>query len=300
MKIKIIRNPLDHSSVEEIEVECLVKTVKQYFKESFPQENFNTYFPSVSGGGVPEDYIPAHDDEIVYLKKLGGGGGGTLSTIIGGVMTIVGIVLLIIPGANATLAPYLIAAGVGMMLSGVAAMFMQIPASGMENSQTYSWDGIQNIIGEGNVVPVVYGEHRVGGVIIEGYLDGTSGNGESDLNFLYMVTALSEGPIQEDLTETTEINGKLVWMYDNGVSTVERFYNFKTGLLEEVGGVIVNSTVAVENERKKTQIYIQDDSGGDDDDDSDTNDSSGTSSSEASGASSGSAESGDTGDSSAS
>ena len=42
MKIKIIRNPLDHSSVEEIEVECLVKTVKQYFKESFPQENFNT------------------------------------------------------------------------------------------------------------------------------------------------------------------------------------------------------------------------------------------------------------------
>ena len=212
MKIKIIRNPLDHSSVEEIEVECLVKTVKQYFKESFPQENFNTYFPSVSGGGVPEDYIPAHDDEIVYLKKLGGGGGGLLSTIIGGVMTITGIALLIIPGANATLSPYLIAAGVGMLLSGVAAMFMQIPASGMENSQTYSWDGIQNIIGEGNVVPVVYGEHRVGGVIIEGYLDGTSGNGESDLNFLYMVTALSEGPIQEVLTETTEINGKLVWM----------------------------------------------------------------------------------------
>ena len=299
MKIKIIRNPLDHSSVEEIEVKCGVKTVKQYFKENFPQENFNTYFPSVSGGGVPEDYIPAYDDEIVYLKKLGGGGGGLLSTIIGGVMTITGIALLVIPGANATLAPYLIAAGVGMLLSGVAAMFMQIPTSGMENSQTYSWDGIQNIIGEGNVVPIVYGEHLVGGVVIEGYLDGPSGNGESDLNFLYMVTALSEGPVQEVLTETAEINGKLVWMYDNGVSTVERFYNFKTGLLEEVDGVIVNSTVAVENERKRTQIYIVNENGGGDDADSET-DSSGTSSSEASGASSGSAESGDTGDSSAS
>lgn len=60
-----------------------------------------------------------------------------------------------------------------------------------ENSQTYSWDGIQTTQDVGTAIPVVYGEHRVGGNIINSYIQN-----DGDQNFMNILLALCEGEIQ--------------------------------------------------------------------------------------------------------
>ena len=116
---------------------------------------------------------------------VSGGKGGIISTVIGTILIITGSILIVgSSGSGSPIGVNMVAAGVGMVLSGIASMFIRTPSTDMSNSSTYSWDGIQNIIGEGSTIPIVYGEHRVGGVIIEGYLDGTNDNGVSDTNYL--------------------------------------------------------------------------------------------------------------------
>ncbi|MCA9400390.1 MAG: hypothetical protein KC713_02095, partial [Candidatus Omnitrophica bacterium] len=60
-----------------------------------------------------------------------------------------------------------------------------------ENSQTYSWEGIQTTQDVGTAIPVVYGEHRVGGNIINAYIQN-----DGDKNFLNVLLALCEGEIE--------------------------------------------------------------------------------------------------------
>lgn len=60
-----------------------------------------------------------------------------------------------------------------------------------ENSQTYSWEGIQTTQDVGTAIPVVYGEHRVGGNIINTYIQN-----DGDNNFLNILLALCEGEIE--------------------------------------------------------------------------------------------------------
>jgi predicted phage tail protein len=62
---------------------------------------------------------------------------------------------------------------------------------GLANSPTYGWDGIQMQIRTGIPIPVVYGEHLVGGNLIACFI---STNG--DKNYLNMLIALSEGEIE--------------------------------------------------------------------------------------------------------
>jgi len=60
-----------------------------------------------------------------------------------------------------------------------------------ENSQTYGWDGIQTTQDVGTAIPVVYGEHRVGGNIINAYIQN-----DGDQNFLNLLLSLCEGEIE--------------------------------------------------------------------------------------------------------
>lgn len=59
-----------------------------------------------------------------------------------------------------------------------------------ESSPTYGWDGIQTTQDVGRPIPIVYGEHAVGGEIINAYV---STDGEK--NYLNLLLALCEGEI---------------------------------------------------------------------------------------------------------
>lgn len=67
---------------------------------------------------------------------------------------------------------------------------------GLNSSPTYGWEGPQMQVRQGIPVPIVYGEHLVGGNLIEAYI---SSKGEK--NYLNMLIALSEGEIEGIMKE---------------------------------------------------------------------------------------------------
>lgn len=84
---------------------------------------------------------------------------------------------------------------------------------------TFSFSGIQTAIGPGNVVPVIYGRHRVGGQLLSASVDQVmtvrdSAGGIQRVDALAspptltMLLALGEGPLSIILTDTIEINGQ--------------------------------------------------------------------------------------------
>lgn len=126
---------------------------------------------------------------------------------------------------NAFWAGLAIAVSVGATLYSVISALTSRPrtpsngtnGSGIDNgSPTYGFDGIGNTTSPGLPVAVVYGVHRVGGMIIGRYV-----NTDGDLNYLNLLIALCEGEI--DSISGIEINGNPIANY-NSVS-----YDTRTG-----------------------------------------------------------------------
>lgn len=69
------------------------------------------------------------------------------------------------------------------------------------SSQTYGWDGIQTLANTGIPVPVLYGEHALGGNLINVFTRNVDGK-----SIVYGLFALCEGPITEvcGITEDTD------------------------------------------------------------------------------------------------
>ncbi len=89
------------------------------------------------------------------------------------------------------------------------------PAGGLdEGSPTYGWDGAQTIQEVGVPVGVVYGEHKIGGNIINQYIwdDG-------DKNYLNVLLALCEGIIES--VDDIEINSNPIGNF-SGINVTER------------------------------------------------------------------------------
>ncbi len=84
-----------------------------------------------------------------------------------------------------------------------------------EGSPTYGWDGVQTIQEVGVPVAVVYGEHRVGGNIINQFLweDG-------DKHYLNVLLAVCEGEIES--IESIELNNNPIDNFE-GVAVNKRF-----------------------------------------------------------------------------
>ncbi|MBS0150465.1 MAG: hypothetical protein JSR31_05945 [Nitrospira sp.] len=82
--------------------------------------------------------------------------------------------------------------------------------SALESSPTYGFSGIQNTTRIGAPIPVVYGRHRVGGQIINSFVETRDDN-----DVLHMLLALSEGEVLS--ISEVEINGQPLSNY-TGVS----------------------------------------------------------------------------------
>lgn len=96
------------------------------------------------------------------LAGAKGGGGGAGKMILGVVLVVVGVVFW---------NPYLIAAGVGMMVAGAFAMQTPPVASydkreSPDDRPSFLFDGPVNTSAQGAAVPLVYGQMRTGSVVI--------------------------------------------------------------------------------------------------------------------------------------
>lgn len=129
-------------------------------------------------------------------------GSGSVGKIIAGVVLIV-VGILAGPAGWAALAALkpmavgLIIAGVGMAIGGVAELIMGQPkmpmfGDGSSQSNNYTWSGIKNSTTPGTSLAVVYGEHRVGGQLLNIYTDTVDGKN----NYLYAQIGLCEGEIE--------------------------------------------------------------------------------------------------------
>jgi predicted phage tail protein len=98
------------------------------------------------------------------------GANAKTSIIIGAVLVVAGLVLTA-TGVGAGAAPYLISAGVGLMLGGVIELLSPVPKikepeERPENKPSYLFNGPVNTTAQGHPVPLGYGRLLIGGGIV--------------------------------------------------------------------------------------------------------------------------------------
>ena len=84
-----------------------------------------------------------------------------------------------------------------------------------ESSPTYGWEGIETTQEIGIPIPIIYGEHKIGGNIINAYI-----RSNGDKNYLNVLLGLSEGEIEE--IDDVKINDNPTENYDN-ISIYKRY-----------------------------------------------------------------------------
>ena len=120
-----------------------------------------------------------------------------------------------------------LAVGIAVSIATTALSYLLFPPAkphvqgGAIDEPTFSFEGIRTTIGPGQVVPVIYGRHRVGGQLLSASVDqartvldtlGPGGRQQvealSTAPTLTMLLALGEGPIAQIDTASIEINGQ--------------------------------------------------------------------------------------------
>ena len=115
---------------------------------------------------------PSGKDVIKFVPVLqGAGGNGVTSFIIGAVLVIASFVAPFV-GAGAA-SPYLMNAGIAMMIGGVVQMLTPVPSTNTsddnnkpDNKPSYTFNGGVNTSAQGYPVPVGYGRMVVGSAVI--------------------------------------------------------------------------------------------------------------------------------------
>jgi predicted phage tail protein len=121
---------------------------------------------------VDDLHNPSGKDVIKFVPVLqGAGGGGLTSFIIGAVLVAASFVAPFV-GAGAA-SPYLLNAGIAMMIGGVVQMLTPIPSTNIsdennrpDNKPSYTFNGSVNTSAQGYPVPVGYGRMIVGSAVI--------------------------------------------------------------------------------------------------------------------------------------
>ncbi|WP_243701391.1 hypothetical protein [Sodalis ligni] len=95
--------------------------------------------------------------------------GGLFQTILGAALVAVGAVLSFTPLAAAS--PFLYATGASMILGGVAQMLTKTPKTSSSSSADNGtgnnfFSSLENVVGQGDPVPLLYGRLRVGSHVI--------------------------------------------------------------------------------------------------------------------------------------
>lgn len=197
MKIKFVPNILTHERRQEKESAYVPgKLVREYIDDAgFPLEGMRV----VVSGKVAESlaFEPQAHDEILITPdvKL------PLIQVVYYVVMIISVIMAIKSAFQKPRQPaFNTNAGNADSLD--------------SGSPTYGWDGIQLTTNVGTAVPIVYGEHRIGGNVINQFI-----TTDGDKNYLNTLIALSEGEI-ESISEI-QINDNDSANFD-GIDTVTR------------------------------------------------------------------------------
>lgn len=163
--------------------------------------------------------------DVVHLsRELPQGEGGIIQVIVGIVEIIVGAVL-VLTGVGVGFGVWLIYGGIVSVLGGIVTAILTqmmtpdappIPA-GIGSSATYTFDGIQNTTASGTPIPIIYGEHRVGGHVLNLYTEPDAGVPVDSgvlvqQTFLFAQIGIGEGPIEA--VSDLNINGYPEYFYN--------------------------------------------------------------------------------------
>lgn len=263
IRLIIIDNPFEKEKRRELNTEfCPLLTIGGYLQRAgIAPEN---YVVIHNGGRADTTALPHPGDEIIAVVDIQKVGKGSLfSFIVGGLLVGAGAVMNAgAPGSGM----FLMTMGGSMMVGtvvGVVASSLFTPnipgtTSNFEDSATYRWGGITNMVAEGAPVPIVYGQHRVGGAIIESFIDGGPDAGYQDALYHNVLIALSEGEIHSIDTATIEVNGTPITEYDDNETAETAPKNI---LLSSVMQPVFDSAadlVTYEIDRFTLSIYVPD------------------------------------------
>jgi predicted phage tail protein len=117
---------------------------------------------------VDELHNPSGKDSIKFVPILQGAGGGTLNVILGAVLIAASFIPFLAP-----ISPYLMSAGIAMVIGGVVQMLTPMPSLNADtsnnqpdNKPSYAFNGGVNTTAQGYPVPVGYGRMIVGSAVI--------------------------------------------------------------------------------------------------------------------------------------
>lgn len=138
------------------------------------------------------EYTVTDEDTVIVVPNIRGG------DTAGFVQIIIGALLIAASFYPSPASPYLLMAGISLMLGGVSQLLFQpdlpslpfFSSSGSRASQTYSWSGMKTVAKTDTPIPVIYGTHKVAGNMIGIYVDSYG-----ETSYLNMLIALGEGEI---------------------------------------------------------------------------------------------------------
>lgn len=96
------------------------------------------------------------------------------------------------------------------------------PGSKQDESATYRWDGITNTRSSGTPIPLIFGEHRVGGQILQVWRDAQQGFSANPgyENWLNVLLGIGHGPLTS-IGSDIQLNGRPLSTY-TGVEVITR------------------------------------------------------------------------------
>ncbi|MGG6115941.1 tail assembly protein [Salmonella enterica] len=138
------------------------------------------YRVRISGKDASMDDISARlneslkDGAVIHIipRMEGASNGGALSFVVGAVMTVVGVALTYLSaGSLAVVGGYMAQAGVAMMAGGVVQMLTPAPKTPSQHhadngKASVYFSSVDNMIAQGNPVPIPYGEIMCGSRVI--------------------------------------------------------------------------------------------------------------------------------------
>ena len=222
MKIKIIPNILSREGRSEfVPVWVKGKTVGEYLRD----RKIKTKGMRVIVSGKIQKNLKTSVkkiDEIIVTPKI--------EDPISAIVFAIGAAALAGMGASiatvaafATITGWAIIAGVvGIATFAVMSAFSspRKPSNGTtgsggidSNSPTYGWDGVQTVQNVGTPIGVIYGEHKVGGNVINQFI-----SNDGDKNYLHTLLALGEGEIES--ISDIKVNDNPIENYE-GITTAQ-------------------------------------------------------------------------------
>jgi predicted phage tail protein len=210
IRVLYLKSIMEHDSRREAKLNYIIgKTVREYIEEAgYPLEGHKVI---LSGKKLENlDCKPRKDDEIIVVPDV--------KFVVLGAAIVAGFTWAVAHAALIGVLAMVAAYGIYSAMSKPRRPSQGTNSIGGgidQSSPTYGWDGIQTTQEVGTPIPVIYGEHKVGGNIINSYI-----RYDGDNNYLNVLIALGEGEIES--IDTVTINDNPIENFES-VTTDKRY-----------------------------------------------------------------------------